>query len=277
MKWRCDIENMNNNDLIIWLKENMESIITIIAFILPVLSVIFASVEYFRLKGKWDFFFVDKNFRSLLKNVIHPEHFVISFFTILFLAFLIIVLRLSDLSRTLFQGLHVVIITLIMFFIFLCVNFYFNINLIGQGIYTKKEFLNVVFVYSVIMTSECALQIIIFYISYTFIVDSKYLFVLPCIIISGILMIFFEYYKMKICISKNRVYDIINYNNKQYCVICIEKTGMLYTVEAKILNDEIFLYLGKRILLEPCNHEIETRVFKRIIRIFNGREMKNRI
>lgn len=90
-------------------------------------------------------------------------------------------------------------------------------------------------------------------------------------------MICFEYYKIKIFISKKRVYDIINYKNKQYCVICTENTGKLYAVEANFLEDEIMLYLGKRILIEPHDHEIETKVFKRITRIFNGREIKNRI
>lgn len=268
---------MNNTDLIIWLKENTESVITIIASILPVLSVIFASIEYFRLKGKWDFFYVDKNFRPSLKNVIHPEHFVISFFIILFLAFLTIVLKSSSLSRNSFQGLHIIIVTFLMFLIFFCVTFYFNINVIGQGIYTKKEFINLVFMYSAMMTGECVLQIVIFYISYTLVIDSNYLFIFLCIIISGVLMICFEYYKIKICISKNRVYDIIYYKNKQFCVICTEKTGNLYAVEVNILDDEIFLYLGKRILIEPYGHEIETRVFRRITRIFNGREIKNRI
>lgn len=268
---------MDNTDLFILLKENIDSIITIVAFIFPVLSVIFASIEYFRLKGKWDYFFVDKNFRSSLKNVMHPEHFVISFFTILFLTFLIIVLKSNSLSRNLLQGLHIIIVTIIMFLMFFCINICFNLNVIGQGIYTKKEFINLVIIYSVIMTVECTLQIIIFFISYTIVIYSKYLFILPCIIISGIFMICFEYYKIKIFISKKRVYDIINYKNKQYCVICTEKAGKFYAVEANISDDEILLYLGKRILIEPYDHEIETRVFKKTTRIFNGKIIKNRI
>lgn len=268
---------MNNNGLIILLKENIDSLITIIASILPVLSVIFASIEYFRLKGKWDFFFVDKNFRSSLKNVIHPEHFVISFFTILFLVFLIIVLKTSGFSRNSFQCLHIIIITFFMFLIFFCINYYFNVNVIGQGIYTKIEFKNLVFRYSLMITAECTLQIVIFYILYELVISSKYLIILPCIIISGILMICFEYYKVKIFISKKRVYDIINYKNNQYCIICTEKTGKLYAVEVNILDDELSLYLGKRILIEPYDHEIETRVFRKVTRIFNGRKIKNRI
>ncbi len=86
-----------------------------------------------------------------------------------------------------------------------------------------------------------------------------------------------EYYKVKIFISKKRVYDIINYKNNQYCIICTEKTGKLYAVEVNILDDELSLYLGKRILIEPYDHEIETRVFRKVTRIFNGRKIKNRI
>ena len=268
---------MSYNDLIILLKENTDNLITIIASIFPVMSVIFASIEYFRLKGKWDFFFVDKNFRSSLKNVIHPEHFVISFFTILFLSFLIIALKSSDSSRNSLHGVHIIIMTFVMFLIFLSINFCFNLNVIEQGIYTKKEFINLIFIYSAIMTGECTLQIIIFYVTYMLIINSNYLFILPCIIASGFLIICFEYYKIKIFISKKRVYDIINYKNKQYCVICTDKTGMLYAVEANFINDEILLYLGKRILIEPYDHEIETRVFMKITRIFNGRKIKNRI
>ena len=103
------------------------------------------------------------------------------------------------------------------------------------------------------------------------------MFILPCIILSGILLICFEYYKIKIFISKKRVYDIIRYKNKQYCVVCTEKTGKLYAVEAHFLDNEIMLYLGKRILIDPYDHEIETIVFRKITRIFNGRKIKNRI
>ncbi len=127
------------------------------------------------------------------------------------------------------------------------------------------------------ITVECTLQIVIFYILYELVINSKYLIILPCIIISGILMICFEYYKVKIFISKKRVYDIINYKNNQYCIICTEKTGKLYAVEVNILDDEPSLYLGKRILIEPYDHEIETRVFRKVTRIFNGRKIKNRI
>lgn len=268
---------MNKNDLIILLKENIDSFITIIAFVFPLLSVIFASIEYFRLKGKWDYFFVDKNFRSSLKNVMHPEHFVISFFTILFLVFLITALKLSSLSRNLLPDLHIIILTFIIFLIFFCINIFFNINAVEQGIYTKKEFINLVLIYSAITTGEYMLQIIIFLISYRLIINSKFMFILPCIILSGILLICFEYYKIKIFISKKRVYDIIRYKNKQYCVVCTEKTGKLYAVEAHFLDNEIMLYLGKRILIDPYDHEIETIVFRKITRIFNGRKIKNRI
>lgn len=267
---------MNENEMVMLFWEKIVKYITVITPAVSLLTFLFSSVEYMRRKGRWDFYFVDKKFRTPLKEVFGLENFIATFLVVLFVSFLMILLKTNSIMNCLPESYYIVVLFLLAFLIFLGVAWFCRMNIVRQGIYSKKEFRRRIIIYAFVITIEYLIQIMIFSRIYYLIIKFHYVTILLYLVLGGISLIFFEYYKVKMFLPGNRIYDITCLDGETYCIICLSSNGSYYAVKADINNNKIYLYLGVRVLIEPCGQKIETRVFNEMVRVFNGREIHNR-
>lgn len=267
---------MNTDILILLIKSYTIEFIAILTFLVSMLSWILSIIEYFRLKGKWDFYYLDDVARRSVRNGFHPEYLMTSLFIIGSMIFIITNQKIRNLIDNVSNAIFIILITTGVIYIAAYIVFYiFSRADVEKGIYNDNEYYSVLAEKTMFTTVKYFLQLIIFYIIYKAIITSYYIEIIPCIIVSGLLMVIFEYCISKIRTSKNRIYDIIQYNGKDYCILGSTNSDKYYIVNIKIENDVLELFLDTRILIESNGIETNSNSYKKIVRIYNGNVIEN--
>lgn len=259
-----------------YIENSTVEFIAIITFSVSILSGVLAMIEYFRLKGKWDYYYLDDSGRTSIRSGFNPEYLATSLFIIGIMFFVIINSEIRNIIDDVSKATIIIFVITIIIYISAYVIFYmFSKSDVQKGIYLKKEYYGIIAEKALFTTIKYLLQIILFYLVYKAITTLHYMEILPCILISGAFMVLFEYYIAKNITSKNRVYDIIKYNGRDYCVLSYVNSFKYYIVKVKINDNQLKLYLSTRILIDSNGVEIYKNYFKEIIRIYNGNIIKS--
>ncbi len=220
---------MNIDGIIQFVKNSTTEFIAIITFSVSILSGILAMIEYFRLKGKWDFYYLNDSGRSSIRHSFHPEYLATSLFIIGTMFFIVINENIRNIIDDVLSAIVIICIVTIIIYISSYVIFYmFSRSDVEKGIYMQKEYYGIIAEKALFTTVKYFMQLIIFYMAYKAITSTYYIEIIPCIIVSGVLFVFFEYCISKIRTSRNRVYDIIKHSGGDYCILSITNSGKYY-------------------------------------------------
>ena len=268
---------MNVEDWIYIFEHYTTEFIAFITFAISILSNILSLVEYFRLKAKWDYYYLNDSGRGTFRHGFHPEYLSTSIFIVGTVIFISNSKEFREVINQPGRACGIILhFTLIIFIGAYTIFYFFSKANIKKGIYTKSEYSKAIAQKAFHTTVKYSILITLFYLMYKKIIGFKYGEIMPYLIIGGALAVFCEYYTSKIRTAQNRIYDIIKYNGKEYCVLSFTNSEKYYIVEAETNENEIKLYLNIRMLIDVNEIEIHTKSFKKTIGYFNDRIVNDR-
>lgn len=267
---------MSMDQVFIYIKDNVTEFIAILALLVSILSQLLSMVEYFRLKGKWDFYFLDDIARPTKKSGFNPEYLATSLFIIALLFFVMTSENILTILSSIKISIALIFIITIIIFIFSFGVFYvFSRNNVAKKIQKGKEYMKFVIEKASFTTIKYFLQMILIYFIYRNVILKKYYLAIALLIISGFLTVFLEYYFYKIRTSRIRNYSIFDYDGKTYCILSTINSDRYYVVEAKINKDTINLFLDKRLIVNAEGKAIYEIKVKNIKRLYFNNEIKS--
>lgn len=261
------ISNENNN---------IVNFIAIITFLVTCLSQFLSIIEYFRLKGKWDYFLVDKMYRNDKYNKFNTEYIVTSLFI---LSLIFITMMSKDLRKNIDNylciSITIILITIAIFLISYAIFYIFSKEDIDKKVYKRKEMLKFVLEKSLFTTIKYLILMIIFIVGYHCFIKKLYIEVLIIIIIFGLFEVSYEYCVSRMRAARNRFFNIIKYDNKKYCIL--EKVNQdYYAVSIKIDKNTITLFLDQKIIINSIGLKYTSEIYDNHKRIYNGEEIKEK-
>ena len=241
--------------------------ITIVTLLVTILSQFLVIIEYFRLKGRWDYYFLDDVARHTRNHGFNPEYLATSLFISAVLLFMllnnhvrIIVCNAMCSSITIITVISITFITSFVIF------YFFSKEDVDKGIRTKKELLKYVLEKSLFTAIKYFVFLLIFFLAYNLIIKNKLLSSMVLIVLGGVFEVLYEYCIAKNRTSRNRKFDIIAYENQEYCILERISTEKYYVVDMKTDEDTLTLYLDKRMLICPTSANVFTKNYKKVIR-----------
>lgn len=274
----CTLQHVGgvNVEILKWIENDIVQLVAIGTICVPILSQILYFIEYLRLKAKWDFYYLDDIGREIRKTGFHIEYFVTSLFIILIICFVLssnIVINNIKKISLIFMLLG---ITLTIFILSFIIFYIFSRYDIEKGFFTKKEYLYITIEKAILTTIKYTLQIIILYFLYNFYLEGKNNWIIILMILSGCLLVLFEYNNAKIKIAHfTREVDLVSINNELYCVLSCINNQYYYMVKAEIdnTNKTIILKLDTKLVKSVEGVLCKKKSFKIIKRIYRDREI----
>lgn len=245
-----------------------------------ILSQLLALIEYFRLKARWDFLYLDEDGRKSTRSGFHPEYLATSLLVILGLVFLISTKIFDKILYSITNCLLTFIPILITMYIgSFCVFYVFSNADIKKGLYHSKEYIKITAKKALLSTVKYSIQVLLWFIILKLLASNTHSsLAIILLICSSVLLVFLEYNDSKIRIAHfAKVYNIVYINKPQkttYCVVATMNNEKYYTVQAKIEDDNtLCLYLDTKMLLPADQLQINKIKFDKVKRIYNGHEI----
>lgn len=261
--------------------KNSSKILALFTIFVTITSQILSMVVYFRIKSSQDYYFITDKVRKEKKYSFNYEYIITMMFI---LSILLLIMSFDPLKNTINNYLSnfnyfflIVIATLIVSYLLYRLFSYEDKH---KGVRNRKELKKYILEKSLITTIKYSVLLFYVYLIYHFIykyIGDKKEF---CLLISTILIVIFEvsyeYYSSKIIISRNRIFNIIKYNNEKYCILEKINEEQYYAVKAICHNKKIKLYLDSWMLIPIKGQNISVEVYKKHERYFNKNLIKQR-
>lgn len=265
-------------DILKLMENDIAKYIAIITAGVPVLSQILYLIEYLRLKAKWDYYYLDDIGREIRKTGFHIEYFATSLFIITITYFIVSFDIIMDNINNIFMIFLLLLISVVIFILSFIIFYIFSRYDVEKGFFSQKEYFHITIEKARLTTIKYSLQMFILYLLCLIILGEKNKHeVLILIIISGCVLVFFEYNNAKIRIAHcTRELEIVFENNEVYCILSCINNQYYYMVKAEIdnINDTIKLHLDTKLIRNVEGVLCKKKIFKRIKRIYGDREIK---
>lgn len=260
-------------------KSDPAASITVLTALVAILSQLLAMIEYFQLKAKWDFYYLDEIGRRGMRAGFHPEYLATSLAIILcFILFLSIDILTTVVERYLVVTLLSISVTI--FALAYAIFYFFSYFSMVKKIWNKKQYKKITFVKAFLTTLKYSTVIMILLVLYKRIItDSTYIIQISilAICLCGIIYIYFEYNISKYKTSRYmRCYILLDYKGSKYAILEISQDKKSYYAVQCLNEDEnLYLYLDTKIVIPVENTVTQKAYFKKIIRVVNGVEIDN--
>lgn len=243
--------------------------IAIVTLLITILSQILVMIEYFRLKGRWDYYFLDDTGRQTRNNGFNPEYLATSLFISAVLLFMLLSNQVKIIICNLrYSTLALITMTSITFLISYIIFYFFSREEKEKGTYTRKELLMYVLEKALFTTIKYFIFLLLFCLTYNLAVESRYLGSMVLIVLGGAFDVLYEYCIAKIRTSRNKKFDIIIYKEKKYCILEKINAEQYYAVKIKENDMLLSLYLDQRVLIPSEGVIISTKNYKKIERYY---------
>lgn len=245
--------------------------IAIITLLITILSQILVIIEYFRLKGRWDYYFLDDTGRYTRNRGFNPEYLTTSLFISAVLLFMLLSNQVKIIICNIgYSMIAIIAITSVIFIASYIIFYIFSREDINKGIYTKEAFFRFVLEKSLFTTVKYFLFLSLFCLVYHFVTAGRLLGSLILIVLGGAFEILYEYNIAKIRTSRNRKFDIIVYEGREYCILENINAQQYYAVNMQADEEALRLYLDQRMLICSEGANVFTKSYKKVIRLYMG-------
>ncbi len=241
--------------------------IAIITLLITILSQTLVIIEYFRLKGRWDYYFIDDTGRHAINKGFNPEYLATSLFIFAILLFMLLSNQVkSIICNTIYSIVAIVLITSIIFILSYIIFYFFSKENKDKGIYSNKEFFRFVLEKSLFTTIKYSILLSVFCLAYNLVIKHKLLSSMALIVLGGVFGLSYEYYAAKIRTSRNKKFDIIVDDGREYCVLEKINRDKFYAVNMKTDGENLHLFLDQWVLICSERVQVSAKKYKKIIR-----------
>lgn len=254
--------------------------LAILTLATAILSQLLALIEYFRLKARWDFFYLDEEGRKSTRSGFHPEYLATSLLVILSIVFLISTNILDKILCSFYNFIFAFLLILTMLYVgSYCIFYIFSNADVKKGLYQRKEYGKITIYKALLSTIKYSIQVLLWFIILKlFISKTHQALALILLIFSCVLLVFLEYNDSKIRIAHfSKAYNIVCIDEPQkmaYCVLATINNEKYYAVKAKIDSENILnLYLDTKICLPANQLQVNKIKFDKRKRIYNDHEI----
>jgi len=269
-------------DIIRFLKEYLTAdTIAVLTISTVILSQLLALIEYYRLKARWDFLYIDDEGRKGTRSGFHPEYLSTSLLVILSIVFLGSTQIFNNvINNTVSYILAFFIVIIVMYICAYSIFYIFSGADVDKGIFDKDKYSKITAQKAGLSTFKYSVQVVLWFIILKLVVAKEHIpLALILIITSGILLVCLEYNDSKIRIRYfQKIYNIVAVKNSQeatFCIISTINNEKYYAVKAKMDDNTLVLYLDTKTILPANELQITKMKFDKIVRMYNGNEIQS--